>query len=50
MTAVAGATGARSILAARVRARFGPLAVKRMTALLIGAALVASALFVSGSG
>ncbi len=50
MTAVAGAAGARSVLAARIRARFGPRALRRFTAVLLGAALVASALFVSGSG
>jgi len=50
MTAAAGAAGARSVLAARVRERFGPRALRRLTAVLLGAALVASALFVTGSG
>ncbi|HWV84930.1 MAG TPA: hypothetical protein VNZ62_05735 [Capillimicrobium sp.] len=50
MTAAAGAAGARSVLAARVRQRFGPRGLRRLTAVLLGAALVASALFVTGSG
>ena len=47
MTAAAGAAGTRAALATRIRARFGERALRRMTAALLGAALVGAALFVS---
>ena len=47
-TAAAGATGTRAVLAGWVRARFGPRALSRVTAVLLGSALIASALLVSG--
>lgn len=48
MTAAAGAAGTRAALATRIRARFGEHGLRRLTALLLGAALVASALLVTG--
>jgi hypothetical protein len=43
MTAAAGAVGTRAVLAARIRARFGERALRRMTAALIAVALAAVA-------
>lgn len=47
MTAAAGAAGTRAVLAARIRARFGDRALRRMTAALLGAAVVAAGLLIA---
>jgi hypothetical protein len=49
MTAAAGASGTRAVMAGWIKAKFGERALARMTAVLLGATLVASALLVSGS-
>ena len=42
MTAAAGAAGTRAVLAARIRARFGERALRRLTAVLVGGAVIAA--------
>jgi hypothetical protein len=50
MTAVGTANGARAAIAARLGERLGPRWMRRVTVALFGAAVVASALLMSGSG
>jgi hypothetical protein len=49
-TAVGAASGMRSVIAARLGERLGPNWMRGVTIALMSAAVVASALFASGSG
>jgi hypothetical protein len=48
MTAAVGAAGTRAAIATRVRARLGERALRRVSVVLLGAALLASALLLPG--